>query len=227
MGLHQRVSDPEWTMDERVEVIRTFLDQADMALQGPLCDEENFSDPNSGVGGFKLLLETNRETGEQRASIEYEVLDKDGYVRYITWLRPFILSEQDVFLPKVTRHVQVLLKDEYKTAGDNLTAWIDGFVSFDEPHYAPVHSYVYVAEQDGSNEVGASSADLAMDYIYGHVAKLDIEKRRRIKPFEDKSMNSIGMALNEYLQQLLKLVYVMRQEIRNWDERDMFVCKLL
>ena len=222
MGLHKRVSDEAWTIDERIEVIEAFVERAEEVMDGPLYNEENFSDPNSGVDGFKLFFQLNKDTGEQSVSVGFLRLEKAEYDNYIQQLRPFILSEQDIFLPKVTRHLEILLKDEYKDYGAKLSSWIDGFVTFEEPYFAPVHSYVYISDADGSNEIGASSAELALNYIYGRAVKSDIEKRRFIKQFETDEMKSISMALNEYLQQLMKLVYVVQHEILAWNKHGFF-----
>lgn len=222
--MNRRVSDSGWTNEERAEVIEAFLERADKALCGPLFEDQDLSDPNGGID-MRLQLINNPSTGEQSIRVEYLVLEPDEYDRYIQLLRPFILSSEDIFLPKVARHARCLLKEQFKGRGDNLVNWIEGQVSF-KKEFAPIFFYSSISNMDETDVVSGTNADIALDYIYGRSVKSEIDRLRRVRKMEAQGFELIADSLNAYLKQLMRLAYITARDIRQWDNESSFVCPL-
>ena len=132
-----------------------------------------------------------------------------------------ILSEQDIFLPKIVRHLSYLLNQEKRGIEKNLIEFIESSVSF-EKKYSPRFFYVYIDDLNKGTKVAADSPDIALAYIYGRSVKVDIEKRKLLKYFESEDNPSIEMALQSYLIQLMRLACTVRHEIRAWDKAKFF-----
>lgn len=210
----RRVSDSSWTDEQRAEVIEAFFERANTALRGELFEEEDLSDPNDGLQ-IKIYCIVNSLSGERKYELELTVLSEEEYEHCITQLRPFVLSEQDIFLPKVALHAQRLMKEEYSAYADELIAWIESWVNFDKK-FEPLFFETFIQQPDGSFMPETNSAKIADDYIYGKAVKVDLEKRKAIQELGSVERSSLPSALNAYIKQLMRLVLVTRNKIQEW-----------
>lgn len=144
-----------------------------------------------------------------------KVFDDEVYDESIRLLRPFMLGSEEVFLPRVVRQARYLLQTTTKSELDPLVEWIESQLSYDK-EFHPVFFKTYISKVDGTGEIAGDNSDIALAYIYGKSVKVDLDKRRYLKGFEDPDVQTIKMSLNAYLKQLMRLVFVVRSEIRGF-----------
>lgn len=221
MALHKHVSDPKWTTRERIEVLEAFMEHANQSLQGKLFEDIGLSAPYGSASSFKIRFDL--KTGAMTFSESILRLSMDECDTYIQRLRPFILSSEDIFLPKITRQIVCLLKNEHKEKGEELVSWVEQFVSF-EKEFKP-HCYQSLYNHPDGSSFSTSNADLALDYIYGRAVKVDLEKRRNLKQIEkfDNADTEIAKALTIYLEELMRLVLRIKNRITQWHANNSFI----
>lgn len=203
----KRVSDISWTNEQRYKVIQKFLERADDALQGPIYEQQDVSDPNAGVKEHLIFYK------DGSVKLNNPVYSKDVYDLAIHRLRPFILFSEPIHIQKITRHVKFLLKKEINCQIDRFVDYGDQFFT-DKNEFKPVHFYTYIGENnDKNNDIKANSAELALYYIYGRSVKTDIDKDEFLLDFEDPNIAVVTDALNAYIIQLYIVIHCLKKQI--------------
>lgn len=212
MSTNRRVSDTSWTEEERLAVLHAFHERCEKALANPIFEHQNIEDPAGGFN-FKVNVTFDKATGKQTdAAISINHFELRYYDEAIRLLRPFTLSSEDVFLPKVVQQIKYLVPPENNNELGNIVEWVDQYIGF-KKEYAPLFFSTYIANRDGSNEVEGHSNDLALAYIYGESVKVDIDKQRFLKQFNDPNDFPIEMAIASYLVQLARICNVVKSKI--------------
>lgn len=224
MSTPKRVSDPSWTDSERANVLSIFLSRTDQALLSPLFQKMDTDDPSSGFT-FHIQVALDKNTGEQKTSISIDSFDFSVYDDAIRLLRPFILSSEATFLPKITRHLQFLVPENHQECLSNFVAWVDQYVSF-EKQYHPVFFSTFIGELGADDLVAGDSSEIALAYIYGESVKTDPKKRAFLKQFDDTEHFPIKMALTGFLVHLAKIAKTVQTQIRMLDRTNQLKVKI-
>ncbi len=232
----RRVSDSSWTTSERVEVIHAFMERAIRSLEGPIFEYgDGVKNPTGGTQIKVSLKPINPalQSQEDRArgvppvmwSFRYPKFSVERYIVDITNLRPFILEEQDIFLPKVVAQLTKLAKPECQNITDSLHAYISKRVDFHKP-FGPDFFSVFHSSRD-AGQTSSNSSELALNYIYGFLIKEDIDKREFIKAISERDDTSLDFAIVGFIQELMRIVYKTKEAVIHMDEGSCFQEKLL
>lgn len=215
---NRRVSDPTWTTKERRMVLRAFCDRCEKAFSNPIFENHDIADPSGGYN-FKVNVTFDKSTGSQQdASMEIHHYDLSQYDEAIRLLRPFTLRGEDVYLPKIVKHLELLLDSADRNALGNIAEWLEQYISFDK-EYAPRFFSTIIANKYGETEAIGHSEDLALAYIYGESVKVDLDKKEFLDSFRDPNDFSIEMSLAAHLVHLGRICHVVKSKIDDLDNR--------
>ena len=193
-------------------VLHAFRERCEKVFANPIFKHQNIEDPAGGFN-FKVSVTFDRATGKQKdAAVSINHFELSYYNEAIRLLRPFTLLSEDVFLPKVVQQIKHLVPPENNNELGNIVEWVDQYIGF-KKEYAPLFFSTYIANRDGSNKVEGHSSDLALAYIYGESVKVDIDKQRFLRQFNNPNDFSIEMAIASYLVQLARICNVVKSKI--------------
>lgn len=150
-----------------------------------------------------------RGSGESR--IEYPAVSPEAADSTIGRLRPFIMSAEDIHLPKVIRAAKRLVGDD--PPARELLDYVGGhFASVvdDRGHFKS--TYV----ESGSGRLGEpirffSDGDLATHYVYGRLIHAD---EWRLRELEEHGLEAEAFqALLRHVHELMRVAYWLRERL--------------
>lgn len=89
--------------------MHAFHERCEKTFATPIFEHQNIENP---AGGFNLKVSVtfDKDTGKQKnTAISINHFDLRYYGEAIRLLRPFTLSSEDVFLPKVVQQIKYLV----------------------------------------------------------------------------------------------------------------------
>lgn len=196
-----RSSMPKITDERRVQ---KFISQADRALDTELLDLWSLEHP-----GKKFDISVDKETRAVR--IEYPTVSPDVADSTIARMRPFLMSREDIHVPKVIASVKRLAAENelvITTMDYSLGHFRDTID--DKGHFKG--TYV----ESGSGHVGSeihlwSDGQLATNYVYGKLIHTD---ENRIIELQEHGMDEEAyQATLRHVHEFLRLIYWLRLRV--------------